>query len=372
VTKEPHPSREYKDNTPPRVIGVDSVRALAALSVACAHIVGPALPGILQHTPLGETHAVEYSKYLFTGHPAVIAFFVVSGFCIHYPYTRKALPVIPFWAARLVRIMIPALVAIIFAKIARLKFYNFWDGYILWSIVCELFYYMLYPVFLFATKWLTWRSQFYFALSLSFALGIGIGSDEYGNPHVYGLFLNWIICLPSWLAGCVLAEQVYAERETTRASSQAEVILWRLVVAGIASWLFWSSMNTSFGFYLTLNGFALLVFLWIRAEIHLQDRRQDTVLERAGRWSYSMYLVHMPAFAILGRLFTPLWNEFAQVFAFPFILYVCFLFYRKVELPAHNYARYLFRKIDPHEILVPQGGPPGGASARSTTSDIGS
>jgi peptidoglycan/LPS O-acetylase OafA/YrhL len=331
-----------------------------------------ALPGILQHTPLGATSAVAYSKYLFTGHPAVIAFFVVSGFCIHYPYTRKALPVVPFWAARLVRIMIPALAAIALAKLAELKFYNFWDGYILWSIVCELFYYMLYPVFLFTTKWLSWRSQFYFALTLCFAIGIGVGSDEYGNPHVYGMFLNWIIGLPSWLAGCMLAEQIGTAREATQASSKGEVILWRLFVAGIASWLFWSSMNTAFGFYLTLNGFALLVFLWIKAEIHFLTRRQDSVLERVGKWSYSMYLVHMPAFVILGRFFTPSWSELTQVFVFPFVLYVCFLFYRWVELPAHNYARYLFKKIDPHEILVPARTQPGGARAEIVTSDAGS
>lgn len=114
------------------VEGIDSVRALAALSVVLAHIVGPELPGLLKRTALVTTVIPDLAQYVFTGHPTVIAFFVVSGFCIHYPYVRKPLPVLPFWVARGIRIMIPALVAMVLAKLAKLHDYNFWDGYILW------------------------------------------------------------------------------------------------------------------------------------------------------------------------------------------------------------------------------------------------
>lgn len=194
------------------VYGIDSVRALAALSVVFAHIVGPALSDLLARIPpLAETIIPNFAKYLFTGHPAVIAFFVVSGFCIHYPYTKKALPILPFWAARWTRIIIPLLVAILVAKLARLKGYNFWDGYILWSIVCELFYYMLYPLFLLVSRWVPWGIQFYLALLLSFTVPIGLGSDQYGNAHVYGPLLNWVVGLPSWLAGCVLGETIHKD-----------------------------------------------------------------------------------------------------------------------------------------------------------------
>src|SRR5580704_16728096 len=44
---------------------------------------------------------------------AVIAFFVLSGLCIHYPYRRStAIPLLPYFARREVRIVIPAAVAI--------------------------------------------------------------------------------------------------------------------------------------------------------------------------------------------------------------------------------------------------------------------
>lgn len=335
-----------------RVCGIDSVRALAALSVVFAHLVGPTLPGLLGHTPLAATVIPNYAKYLFTGHPAVIAFFVISGFCIHYPYTRKSLPVLPFWAARWTRIMIPVLAAIVLAKLARLKEYNFWDGYILWSIVCELFYYMLYPLFLLLSRWVTWRVQFYLALFLSFTVAIGLGSDQYGNAHVYGPLLNWVVALPSWLAGCVLAESIHKQKDSPTIPSAYRVAFWRCLVAGVASVLYWLTLNTGFGYYLTMNGFALLAYFWIRAEI-ASPSGQDGVLEGVGKWSYSIYLLHMPILVILARILKPIWSDTLQLLCLPLILYGCFWLYKKVELPAHGYARRIFRAINPRGLFVP-------------------
>lgn len=334
-----------------RVYGIDSVRALAALSVVFAHIVGPKLPDLLAHTPLAATIIPNYAMYLFTGHPAVIAFFVISGFCIHYPYIQKPLPVLPFWAARWTRIMIPVLVAIVLAKIARLKGYNFWDGYILWSIVCELFYYTLYPLFLLLSRWVNWRIQFYLALLLSFGIVIGLGSDQYGNAHVYGPMLNWLVALPSWLAGCVLAESVHKQQNLHIIPSAYRVVFWRCLVAGVASVLYWATMNTRLGYYLTMNGFALLTCFWIRAEI-VSPNNQEGVLEGVGKWTYSIYLLHMPVFLILGRILKPVWNDAIQLLCVPLVLYICFWFYKKVESPSHGYARRLFKTINPRGLFV--------------------
>lgn len=339
--------------------GIDSVRALAALSVVLAHIVGPELPRLLKHTPLAATILPDLAQYLFTGHPAVIAFFVVSGFCIHYPYVCKPLPVLPFWVARWVRIMVPALVAMILARLAKLNDYNFKDGYILWSIVCELFYYMFYPLFLWISRWVSWRLQFYLALLLSFVLVINLGTNQYGAAHIYGPLLNWIVALPSWLAGCVLAESIH--KETERESSYGRVrhiVLWRLLVAFVASFLFWATMNTRFGFYLTMNAFALLVYLWIRAEV-LLHRSGKTSLERVGQWSYSVYLLHMPLLLIGARLLRPVWSGTFVLWCLPLVLYGSYWLYRWVELPAHLYARRMFKSVNPRGLYVGRASEPG-------------
>jgi peptidoglycan/LPS O-acetylase OafA/YrhL len=328
-----------------RVNGLDSVRAFAALSVLFAHILGPVMPDLLKSTPLayfvlGEK--IDFGKYLFTGHPAVIAFFVVSGFCIHYPYVNGVLPVLPFWAARLTRIMIPAIIAIVFAKLAHLTSFNFWDGYILWSVVCELFYYALYPVFVIVSRFVSWKLQFYIAFVMSCILVVVLGSDQYGNAHVYGPFLNWLVALPSWLAGCVLAERVAAGQCPAAGNS---VVLWRSSAALIASILCWLTLNTPVGYYLTMNAFSLVVFFWLGAEISAARRGEVAFFEGLGKWSFSIYLFHMVVFTFLGRIISWSWWWGERLLVLPVILLLCYLAYQIIEKPSHKYARSLFVKF---------------------------
>ena len=192
-----------RDMEKQRVLGLDSVRAVAALSVMLAHLAGPYMPGL--------------SRYLFTGVPAVIVFFVVSGFCIRFPYRTRPAPRLAFWAARAVRMLVPALVAMGLAHLAGLREYNFVDGYILWSIVCELFYYAAYPLLASTARRIGWRTLCGASFVVSYAVAVGVGSDRYGNVHVYGWYLNWIILLPAWLLGCILADELKPEQPTRMA-----------------------------------------------------------------------------------------------------------------------------------------------------------
>lgn len=325
-------------STKERIHGVDSVRAFAALSVMLAHVLGPVMSNLLKNIPMSFGRATDIGSYLFTGHPAVIAFFVVSGFCIHYPYVNGTLPVLPFLTARFTRIMIPVVIAIVFAKLVRLSNYNFWDGYILWSIVCELFYYTLYPVFIMISRFVSWRFQFYVSFVMSCMLVIVLGSDQYGNAHIYGPFLNWLVALPSWLAGCVLAERVVAGQCPADGSS---VDLWRVSIALTATTLNWLTLHTSVGYNLTLNAFSLLVFFWLGAEISAARRGRVSFFERAGKWSYSIYLYHMIIFTALVRIFR-LESWGGRLLAIPVILLLSYAAYYVVERPSHKFARALF------------------------------
>lgn len=322
--------------------GLDSVRAFAALSVLFAHILGPSLPAML--LALGANPELsELSRYAFTGHPAVIVFFVVSGFCIHYPYTRRALPVAAFTAARWTRIMIPALVALLLAKLVHLHGFNFIDGYILWSIVCELWYYSLYPLFLLLSRRVPFEVQFVVAFLVSFLLVSFLGSDQYGRAHLFGPGLNWVVSLPSWLLGCLLANRVSGEHPSVRYGKRG-IILWRMIVALAASCLYWLTMNTPIGYYLTMNTFAILVFFWIYAEIN-SYKNGASIFERVGKWSYSIYLFHMIFAVIAGKLLAGLhYNMLITLISIPMTLWLCHLAYRYVEQPSHEYARKLFNK----------------------------
>lgn len=118
-----------------------------------------------------------------------------------------------------------------------------------------------------------------------------------------------------------------------------------------ASALYWLTMNTAIGYYLTMNGFALLAYLWIRAEI-VSSNGEKGRLEGVGKWSYSIYLLHMPVFVILGRVLKPVWSDTVQLLCLPLVLYGCFWFFKKVELPAHGYARRIFTTLNPHGWFV--------------------
>lgn len=327
-----------------RVDGLDTVRALAALSVAFAHIVSPPLALATKDSFSDGGIVSTCAGCLFTGHPAVVAFFVVSGFCIHYPFTSGNLPVFAFWMARLVRVLVPAIAAYLVAKLARINGYNFIDGYILWSIVCEIFYYACYPAFLFVSRWVGWGSQFLISLALSYVIVALLGSDEYGNAQIYGPALNWLVALPSWLIGCVLAERVALKNGIERERVTAlGITLRRLGIAGLATLLCIATSRTPFGYYLTMNLFSLVVFLWVRDEISYGARQGWC--DKTGKWSYSIYLLHMPLFVLLVKVsgrWIPL--QFQPLLLFP-ALYGCFLFFRFIEAPSHRWARQTFDRM---------------------------
>ena len=270
-----------------------------------AHLAGPQLPGILQYT--------------FTGHPAVIAFFVISGFCIHHPYVGRPLPATAFLVARAIRILPPVLAAMAAAAWVGVKYYNFVDGYILWSVVCELWYYALYPAFFALSRYVSWRSQWLASFVLASALVLVLESNHIGSAHIYGPWLNWIVALPSWLLGCVLADGIR--------NPVGHVWAFRLATALTASVLYWLTMNTAIGYNLTLNAFALLVAAWMLAEI---EAGGTTLFDWVGTWSFSIYLWH----AIVNHV-----SPREPVIAIALTLLGCYVAYRLIERPFHLIAR---------------------------------
>lgn len=325
------------------ILGLDTVRAFAAMSVVLSHILGPRLAGVLQGLGMSQSVA-DFSKYIFTGHPAVIVFFVVSGFCIHYPYTRRNLPVIAFTLARWTRIMPPALVAMLLAYLLHIRGFNFTEGFILWSIVCELWYYSLYPFFLWLSRRVSFEMQFFAAFLISLILVAYLGSDQYGNAHIYGPGLNWLIALPSWLLGCVLAKQLSSEHALKQLSMR-RVILWRVSMAMVASTLYWLTLNTPVGYYLTMNLFAMLVFFWVRAEIG-GPKNANSLFERVGKWSYSVYLFHIVFAVLIGKLMgaSLYGSAMLKLLFIPLVLLLCYGAYKLIEKPSHEYAKLLFKK----------------------------
>ncbi|TBY69397.1 acyltransferase [Rhizobium leguminosarum bv. viciae] len=303
------------------IAGLNTVRAAAALSVVFAHLLGPWMPGI--------------SRYIFTGHPAVIAFFVISGICIHFPFRAAELSSVTFLKRRYTRIMIPTAVALILAQWIGIRAYNPIDGYILWSVICEIIYYSLYPLFLPISRKVGWPAMIAASVIISYVAVIGLGSDEYGNAQIYGPSLNWVVSLPAWLMGCYIA-QIY--RSGLYVGS---IWIWRAATAITASTLYWATTNTPIGFYLTMIPFGVLACGWILSEASNAERgHASAVMEKIGEACFSIYLIHVIAAAAIERL-----GITSPVIVCTGSLLLVIPFFFLVEKPAHELSRRLGRRM---------------------------
>ena len=94
--------------------GLNTIRFLCAAWVLLGHFQLPNLAHFMDtSTVVGAITRAIYENS-FKGPPAVIVFFVISGFCIHYPHSaQNQIPSVPaYFARRYIRIagpMIPAI-----------------------------------------------------------------------------------------------------------------------------------------------------------------------------------------------------------------------------------------------------------------------
>ena len=328
-----------------RVAGLDSIRAICAFWVVMSHIGGPPLlEGLDQANPLAKVVAGVYGN-LFSGPAAVIVFFVISGFCIHYPYVRSLqIPsLITYLVRRYLRIGIPLLVAIGISSALKVNLSIFNDS-ILWSLVAEVIYYGLYPGLLALRR----QCSDWAPLILGFvlmALVLASTNPIAGNYPSYGNGLNWVLGLPCWLSGCWLAESVQKaempRHQSESGNSSRSIWMWRLSIWGLATVCSILRFHSPIGYPWTLNLFAVAVVFWLAQEIsHCMAVPFPRWLEWAGTWSYSLYLVHLLAVPIYGRLGVPNFGYFLNwIFLILFVLLCSYLFYLLVELPSHVAAR---------------------------------
>lgn len=293
-----------------------------------AHTTSPYLPDIF--------------RYVFTGQPAVFVFFVISGFCIHYPYANSPLPVVAFYVSRLLRILPVVVIAVALAQLSGhsdLAAFSLKGGYILWSLVCELWYYLLYPIFYFLSRYIPWRIQ-WLASFLIYMVAIYLQpGDQWGNLHyTYGWHNLWIIGLPAWLAGCVLAHEWSLFKRVIGLTSRRW--LWRLLIALAASMSCYLTLHTPIKYHYTMNAFALITVYWITVEIiAARNETKANILDWFGRWSFSIYVFHE-----IGRVYLQMIGV-SHWIILVLILMFCYMAFLIVEYPSHKISRVAFDKL---------------------------
>lgn len=320
------------------------------------HVGGPPplLQGIDTSNLLGRIIEGIYTN-LWQGPPAVIVFFIVSGFCIHYPQSEKLRidAIADYFSRRYIRIGIPLLVAIVLALLLKvnLGLFNF---SIMWSLVAELIYYTIYPLLLKIRKLgFSWKRMI-LASFLAALLVAGTNPTAVNYPS-FGPGLNWLLGLPCWLLGVLLAEMVVKDTEPR----PRNIWVWRMAVWGggtACSILAFKCSTLSFKWVInypwTLNFFAIFVFFWLIREIRFnKTAKSNKMLEWGGTWSYSMYLTHLLAQSVW--LSVPQINfgySVNWVIHMLFILLASFIFAMLVEFPSHSLSRIIGRYFSGRQL----------------------
>jgi peptidoglycan/LPS O-acetylase OafA/YrhL len=328
-----------------RVRGLDSIRFVCAVWVLIGHV-GP-LPYVMdidRSTTFGFLVRGVLHNFI-SGPAAVIVFFVISGFCIHFPYRHAtSVELLPYFARRHIRILTPVAATVLLGPLVGVRLPIFQDS-ILWSLVCEEVYYTLYPLILKARARWGWPSLI--GVIFASAYAVVLTDPTAGDYPSYGPALNWILGLPCWLLGCQLAERwEIVSRDVP--IPRLGVWSWRIGVLATSVVLSGLRFHTVLTYPWTLDLFAVLVALWLRKEIVAWIHRPPLrLLELGGLFSYSIYLVHLHGLALFQRLglgngLPVLANWFWQLL---FVLGVCLVFYVIVERPSHRLARLVYRII---------------------------
>jgi peptidoglycan/LPS O-acetylase OafA/YrhL len=321
---------------------LDALRFVLAFWVAVGHYeILPIFAGVDTAAPFGRFVTHAWQSVVF-GTPAVIVFFVISGFCIHLPFRGdKPLAVGRYYLRRYTRILIPVAGALCVYRLdgQKLTFLGehsiLWESP-LWSLACEEIYYAFYPLLRIIRRRIGWKlllPTVFVASALTAATHL-----HSMTWHDFGPFGTSLILLPVWLLGCLLAEQADS---IPVMDSKLQIWLWRFLI-----WLgCWTSEMLHFKggipYTQTMTWFGLLAYFWVKKEIaYGKHTAPNRYLARAGAWSYSLYLVHAPGMGFFEKLPIPylgyLFNWFGTMLS---SLGFSYIFYLLVERPSHNLAR---------------------------------
>jgi peptidoglycan/LPS O-acetylase OafA/YrhL len=337
-----HPNAAPAADRDPRYPVLDALRFVLALWVAIGHYgVFPLFAGVDTATPVGRFLTHGWSTLVF-GTPAVIVFFVISGFCIHLPFRGPGkLPVARFYFRRYTRILIPVAAALCVYRLAGDKL-HFWGEHSilwespLWSLLCEEIYYAAYPLLRVLRRLLGWTALL--AATFVVAIAIALTNPHAAGWHPFGPLGTAAILLPVWLLGALLAEQAAA---LPALDSSLRIWFWRF-----AAWFgCWVSEMLHFkariSFTLTMIAFGVLAYFWVRKEIEFsRQHAPNAYLVAAGAWSYSLYLVHAQGMVFYAKLPIP---DLGYILTWCFTMFsallFAYLFYVLIERPSHRLAR---------------------------------
>ncbi len=389
-----HPTGQVSASKSSRSLGVDVLRGIAVLAVVLCH--APFSSRSFGQANAAETfpsaawtHAMQYGEY------GVHLFLVISGFCIHMKWAKRAdcsqgIAFIPFWKRRLIRLYPPYLVTLV-AALALTYVYNAvvlgstqsiaarfgysdlgtfaLDIFLLiflaqnltraswrvnngpfWSLALEEQLYLLYFPLLHLRRRYGWLLTAVFVAAVSFgwrAFGVWFfGADV----PVYWSIVGPAFWLP-WLLGA-WAGEVFCGHGSRLVTAKVWFVLAVATMAfaiGLVEPLADQGAFAAGISRMSLDlTFAIGCFFLLMA-VTVHDRENPSFfsslgwrgLAQVGVWSYSIYLTHLLVVVPLKHLLVRLGADPAIILVARIAIPVAFawVFFKWVELPAHRRAR---------------------------------
>jgi peptidoglycan/LPS O-acetylase OafA/YrhL len=322
------------------VNGLDSIRFILAFIVFLSHLPNPYHEFLIRSPYLIVRLIGMAWIILFSGIGAVMAFFIISGFVIHLPNRGKYPDTLPFLIRRWLRIGIPL---VVISSIAGA--YNQFTAIPIWSLYCELIYYTLYPLLIRVR--ISWENKFWITFIFSLIIIMFFAPNDWasffqqkninyaGSYWQLGDLFTWVVGLPCWLLGVVLAQNMNSDRKEI---STGTIYMWRFLVLLAGMGLDVLKFHYYFGYFFSMNLFAPVLFFWIKKEIaYFRKRRAVPFLEFCGKFSYSLYLCHnVFTFFILKLMNLNIYTYFPVILLTTLASYI---FYIVVEYPSHLLSR---------------------------------
>lgn len=333
-----------KTQSIPWLNGLDSLRFILALTVLVSHVFTH--PDFQLKSKTGLNGFVyTFVKLVSNGTAAVIGFFIISGFIIHYSSKVQITHLKQFYARRFIRILGPLTVVFLLGY----RFGHPEKG-VVWSLLCELIFYTLYPFILRIN--LRWNTKLVISFIISFIAVylfayhdiLAMLNQSANQYHGYywqaGPRYTWIIGLPCWLLGVKIAEDIHSDDQT----SVKIVFLYRVTVLICSVVLYILKEEYFVSYIISMNFFSILCYCWLKNEIiYSRYKNKMGFTEQLGKSSYSLYIFHPLVILIINTYLSI--NNLTSIIIIISTIILSYIFYLLVEKPFHHFARFTGNKI---------------------------